>query len=393
MERRGGCTNDGDLSKTSSRLFSATQSTYHGPVIRNVIFDWSGTLVNDLPAVLQATNHVFAQAGKSPLSLEQFRAEFQLPFKGFYDRFVPHVSISQLEVWFHGRFREVQDLVEALPHAREFLEFCRRQKVRTFVLSTVHHEHFAVQAARTGFDDFIDHPYLGVWDKRARIGEILRDHDVDPRETLFIGDMEHDIETARHGGVHSCAVLTGYNDAAQLRRSQPDLIVEHLGELQSLLDRSQFRLFEDTGEAGRPGETGPVATVGALIFDGANRVLMIRTHKWSNLWGIPGGKIKRGEPSERAVAREIKEETNLDVADVRFVLVQDCIHSREFYKDAHFILLNYTCRCGAGQEVVLNEEAQEYRWVPLEEAFQLPLNQPTLRLLRKVQVDMEENGG
>ncbi len=33
-----------------------------GPMIRNIIFDWSGTLVDDLPAVWQATNYVLAQA-------------------------------------------------------------------------------------------------------------------------------------------------------------------------------------------------------------------------------------------------------------------------------------------------------------------------------------------
>ena len=33
-------------------------------MIRNIIFDWSGTLVDDLPAVLQASNFVLAQAGK-----------------------------------------------------------------------------------------------------------------------------------------------------------------------------------------------------------------------------------------------------------------------------------------------------------------------------------------
>jgi phosphoglycolate phosphatase len=42
--------------------------------------------------------------------------------------------------------------------------------------------------------------------------------------------MQHDIETARHGGVFSCAVLTGYNSAEQLRASDPDFLVEHLGE-------------------------------------------------------------------------------------------------------------------------------------------------------------------
>ena len=52
--------------------------------------------------------------------------------------------------------------------------------------------------------------------------------------------MEHDIETARHGGVHSCAVLTGYNTLEQLREAKPDLIVEHLSELRGLLEQNDF---------------------------------------------------------------------------------------------------------------------------------------------------------
>ena len=111
---------------------------------------------------------------------------------------------------------------------------------------------------------------------------------------------------------------------------------------------------------------------------------MIRTHKWSNLWGIPGGKTKFGEPSVDALRRELKEETNLNVEEIRFVLVQDCIHSKEFYRDAHFVLLNYTCRCVGEPAVTLNEEASEFRWLTLETAFKLPLNQPTKILLEAV---------
>ena len=123
-------------------------------MIRNIIFDWSGTLVDDLPAVWEATNYVLAQAERPEMSLEQFRAEFCLPFTIFYDRHVPHVPLPQLEDWFHSRFRQVQGSVCALPHAREFLEFCRARKLRTFLLSTVHREHFAVQSAITGFGPY-----------------------------------------------------------------------------------------------------------------------------------------------------------------------------------------------------------------------------------------------
>lgn len=350
-------------------------------MIRNVIFDWSGTLVDDLPAVWEASNQVFRLAGVEPLTLEQFRAEFRLPYKGFYDKFVPHVALDQLEVWFHSRFVECQDSVVALPHAREILEFCRHRGLRVFLLSTVHPKHWEAQAEATGFTGYFEKIYAGVADKRTRIAELLSENLLDPQATVFIGDMQHDIETARQGGIHSVAVLTGYNGLEQLRAAKPDLIVEHLGELRHLMERNAMRL--------RPVEPSPcpprpIATVGALIFNDAGQVLLVRTNKWSNLWGIPGGKIEWGETCEAALIRELAEETGLQITDIEFVMVQDAIQPPEFYKPAHFLLLNYTCRAPGFQPVRLNSEAQEFRWLSLPEAFALPLNGPTRILLEEV---------
>ena len=349
-------------------------------MIRNIIFDWSGTLVDDLPAVLKASNFVLTQAGRPAMTLEQFRAEFSLPFTKFYDRHTPHVPMPQLEDWFHSSFKVAQTSVIELPHARDFLEFCRAKKFRTFLLSTVHADHFKVQCGVTGFDVYLDRPYTDVWDKRKKIHELLAENDLRPAETLFIGDMEHDIETAKHGGVHSCAVLTGYNTLTQLRAAGPDLIVEHLGELRRVLEQNNLEL--------QPSEKNekahPLATVGALIFNQRGEALMIRTHKWSDKWGIPGGKIKWGETSVAALRREIREETGLKVSEIKFVLAQDCIHSKEFYHDAHFVLLNYTCRSAGKPRVKLNDEGQEFRWLRLAGAKKLELNRPTKILIEAV---------
>jgi phosphoglycolate phosphatase len=352
-------------------------------VIRNIIFDWSGTLVDDLPAVLKASNFVLTQAGKPAMTLNEFRAEFQLPFTKFYNRHTPNVPMPQLEEWFHAEYRQAQEAVTELPHARDFLEFCRANGFRTFLLSSVHGDHFKSQCRNNGFNHYFEKPYTDVWDKRKKIHEILDVHGLKPEETLFIGDMEHDVATAKHGGVHSCAVLTGYNTLEQLRAAQPDLIVEHLAELRTVLEQNNFLHLKPIG---KPAQAGPgqfpLATVGALVFNARNEALMIRTHKWSDKWGIPGGKIKWGETSGAALRREILEETGLKITAIEFALVQDCIHSKEFYKDAHFVLLNYTCRCaGRSPKVVLNEEGREYRWLKLADAMKLKLNRPTKILI------------
>jgi len=111
---------------------------------------------------------------------------------------------------------------------------------------------------------------------------------------------------------------------------------------------------------------------------------MIRTHKWSDMWGIPGGKIKLNETAEAALRREIHEETALQISNIQFAMVQDCIESKEFYREAHFVLLNYTCDTPGG-EVILNNEAEKYDWLkPADALATLALNTPTRRLIEHV---------
>ena len=204
-------------------------------MLRNLLLDWSGTLVDDLPPVIGATNFVLEKHGRPPLSREEFRRQFRLPFTEFYEEHLPDIPLHELDAAFHGRFVEIQDEVAPLPGLYEFLDFCRESGRRLFLLSSMKREHYEVQSAKLGLAHYFEHPYVGVLDKRAKIGEILQRHGLERDETAFIGDMIHDVETARHGGVMSIAVLTGYDSIEKLTPSKPDVVVSSLDALRKLL--------------------------------------------------------------------------------------------------------------------------------------------------------------
>ncbi len=338
-------------------------------MFRNLIFDWSGTLVDDLGPVIEATNAVLGKYEIAALDREAFRRVFRLPYREFYAELLPEIPLEELEAHFRPAFDAALSPVTVLPHAREKLEWCSALGIRVFVLTSMDTLAFERQMDEFGLRHHFEATYSGVLDKREIIHQILETHGLTPSETAFVGDMTHDVETARHGGIASIAVLTGYNHAEILAAVRPDLTVPDLGVLRQLLDR-------------RRGVSRPIATVGALIHDGGGQVLMVRTHKWGDRWGIPGGKIERGESSTDALRREIREEAGIEVCDVEFALVQDCIDSPEFQRPEHFLLLNYVARA-CSSAIQLNDEAEESCWLSPAAALALNLNQPTRVLLEE----------
>lgn len=206
-------------------------------MFRNLIFDWSGTLVDDMGPVLEATNAVLAHYGCETLDREQFRRRFRLPYGEFYQELLPGVPLEELEQHFRLAFDAARTPVTVLPHAAEKLAWCARNGIRMFVLSSMDATAFARQLRGFGWEGLFEATYAGVLDKRDQIHQLLDAHQLARHETAFVGDMTHDVETARHGGVVSIAVLTGYQHADQLAAVRPDLTVPDLLALRGLLER------------------------------------------------------------------------------------------------------------------------------------------------------------
>ncbi len=205
-------------------------------MLRNIILDWSGTLADDLAPVADATNLIFRHFGRPELLLEEFREKFRLPFSCFYEELLPGVQAVELETLYHTHFIERQHTITLLPHTFDFLQFAQASSRRLFLLSTIKPEHYDYQSVKLGVRQFFEKAYVGITDKRECIHQLLQEHGLSARETAFIGDMMHDVEAARHGGVMAIAVLTGFDSPAKLMRAEPDLIVRDLGELQRLLE-------------------------------------------------------------------------------------------------------------------------------------------------------------
>jgi len=130
----------------------------------------------------------------------------------------------------------------------------------------------------------------------------------------------------------------------------------------------------------------PLPTVGGLVIAPDGSFLLLRSQrKWGGRYTPPGGKVELGETLEEAFLREVKEETGLDVVNLRFALCQNSIFTGEFYEKRHFIMHDFIAELAPGfekKDVQLNEEAEEYLWASPEEAKRLQLNREAYVLLK-----------
>lgn len=123
------------------------------------------------------------------------------------------------------------------------------------------------------------------------------------------------------------------------------------------------------------GDERPVVGVGAVVRDG-NSILLVKRGRepGRGLWAVPGGKVERGEELRATARREVEEETGLRIEVGDPVWVGEVIDG-----DHHIVLIDFDARL-VGGVISPGDDADEVRWVTLDEARCLPLT-PTMHSL------------
>ena len=120
--------------------------------------------------------------------------------------------------------------------------------------------------------------------------------------------------------------------------------------------------------------SAPVVGVGGVVIrDG--KALLIRRGKppLYGRWVVPGGTVELGEPLERALVREMLEETGLAVEPVEMLTVFDRIDRNGDEVVYHYVIVDYLCRWLSG-EAKAASDALEVAWAAPGELgrFDLP---------------------
>ena len=122
-------------------------------------------------------------------------------------------------------------------------------------------------------------------------------------------------------------------------------------------------------------------TVRGIIKNDNNEILLVKRHPKSRtdpeMWELPGGKVDPGEDFDKALIREIKEETSLDcdIGDFCDAVQNDYMHKRTVQIMMYLENIDGT--------VKISDEHVDYMWTCLENLKTLELSTSLKKLLEK----------
>ena len=114
---------------------------------------------------------------------------------------------------------------------------------------------------------------------------------------------------------------------------------------------------------------------GGLVFDERGRVALVRHHPdrgWEDVWAPPGGGLENGETADDGFRREVREETGLEVKDLRVTRIYNNAYEEPEGKRYPFYFVQFVARAATHELKPDDEEVREVRWfkaLPREMAF------------------------
>ncbi|MEG0741723.1 MAG: HAD hydrolase-like protein [Clostridia bacterium] len=190
--------------------------------MKQLLWDWNGTLLDDLRYAINVRNRVFPLFGLNAIqSVEAYHAQFTFPVRVYYERAgVTEQNFDAVaQAWMDEYVRNYAE-IPLHNDALATLARLRAAGLRQVVLSASHLEVLCRQIAFYPLEGFFQQ-VLGLGDIYARSKEAvgrqyLTNCGIAPAQTVMVGDTLHDADVARALGVHCVLVARGHQSRAML---------------------------------------------------------------------------------------------------------------------------------------------------------------------------------
>jgi phosphoglycolate phosphatase-like HAD superfamily hydrolase len=202
--------------------------------VHHVVWDWNGTLLDDLGAVVAAVNVSLARLGAAPIDEVVYRHHYTRPVRRFYEsllgRAVGDREMAEIDHVFHEAYQPLAERLTLGAEARRAVEAVHAEGATQSVLSMWWHESLEAAVRRMGLAEYmvaVDGTRGGAPGREKsghlvehleRLAQVLPG--VGRASIVMIGDITDDADAAEAAGI-GCVLYDG--------RSQPRSALEERG--------------------------------------------------------------------------------------------------------------------------------------------------------------------
>ena len=228
-------------------MISLTFPVMLASVIRAVIFDLDGTLVDSLPGIAGSLNRVLEHNSLPTHSQQTIRTFIGNGILKLVERGVPEQcnpeQVRELTAEVVDDYAASwQDGTTPYPAVNEVLQSLLQSGIKIAVFSNKP-DIFCREMTDYLFPDI---SFSGVVGQREGVAvkpdpagalDLAHSLNVSASEIAFVGDSTIDIVTAHNAGMSSVACSWGYHDLEALKASSPDYLIDHINELPAIINK------------------------------------------------------------------------------------------------------------------------------------------------------------
>lgn len=205
---------------------------------KNVVWDWNGTLLDDVKISVDTINVMLERKHLGKLTVEEYRSIFGFPVKPYYESIGFDFSQDDWEEVsrdFVNIYNDLAEKVELTPGIIPVLEGIKRKGIRQYILSALKEDLLIGMLERFGIREYFEgvcgSNNIYADGKVVRGMEMLRMFPIVPDETVMIGDTLHDAEVAGALGFDFRLYAGGHNSMERL--AEKGIVLQRMEQLLS----------------------------------------------------------------------------------------------------------------------------------------------------------------
>ncbi|HHU43067.1 MAG: HAD family hydrolase [Bacillota bacterium] len=206
----------------------------------HILWDWNGTLFDDIEENIKAINISLKKKNLSPLTKEKYLQLFSFPIENFYKKIGFEFEDNEYQILAHEFIENYKkESMSAHLHngVKELLDYFHKKRIGQSILSasekTILEEKLSHFDIKKYFEDILalDNVYA---ESKAHLGIEWRKTKGKGKKAFMIGDTAHDFDVAKDMGI-DCILFSGGHNKKEDLLNTGAIVVDNLIDIKDIL--------------------------------------------------------------------------------------------------------------------------------------------------------------